>query len=109
MDIMEERTMKFITLISFVLSLLLTLPAMTFANEPAQPENMPVKMVSDLININTADLKTLQSLPGLGKTKAAAIIAYREQFGEFASLADLKNVKGIGDKVIAKLDGKISF
>lgn len=103
------KTMKFITVISFVMTLLVSMPTTVFASEGTQPENIPVQVESELINLNTADVKALQSLPGLGKTKAAAIISYREQFGEFASLSDLKKVKGIGDKVIAKLDGKVRF
>ena len=62
-----------------------------------------------LINVNKASAKELEVLPGVGKSKAAAIIAYRDQFGEFTSLAELKNVKGIGDKAIAKLEGKVRF
>ena len=48
-----------------------------------------------IININTATAEELTTLPGLGPEKAAALVAYRTAHGEFASLADAANVKGI--------------
>lgn len=55
------------------------------------------------VNINTATVEELKALPGIGPSKAAAIVAYREQNGQFKSVDDLKNVKGIGEGVLAKL------
>ncbi|OFI34283.1 hypothetical protein BFC17_21415 [Alteromonas lipolytica] len=60
-----------------------------------------------LLNINTASLEQLMALPGIGKSKAAAIIQYREAQGPFTSIDDLINVKGIGHKMLAKLTGAI--
>lgn len=51
------------------------------------------------ININTADEEALELLPGIGKTKAAAIVAYREEHGAFATVEELLNVSGIGEKL----------
>ncbi len=61
------------------------------------------------IDINTADATTLQGLPGIGTIKAAAIIAHREANGPFASVDDLKNVKGIGEKTLERLKEQIAF
>jgi competence protein ComEA len=55
------------------------------------------------ININTADLATLESLPGIGQKKAQAIIDYRTDKGNFTSVEDLTHVKGIGEKLLAKI------
>ncbi|MDX1634668.1 MAG: ComEA family DNA-binding protein [Marinobacter sp.] len=54
------------------------------------------------ININTADQVTLASLDGVGESRAAAIIEYREANGPFASVQDLGQVSGIGEKTLAK-------
>lgn len=59
------------------------------------------------IDINMADAATLQTLPGIGETKAAAIVAHREANGPFTTVEDLKNVKGIGDKTFEALKEKI--
>lgn len=48
-----------------------------------------------LVNINTADLDTLVLLPGIGPSKAQAIINYREQNGLFMRIEDIQKVKGI--------------
>lgn len=54
-------------------------------------------------NINTATVKELKLLPGVGKKTAENIIAYREQQGRFAKVDDLLKVQGIGKKTLAKL------
>lgn len=63
---------------------------------------------SKLININTADEKELDSLPGVGPAKAQDIISYREENGGFQSIEDIKNVKGIGESSFEKLKDKIT-
>lgn len=55
------------------------------------------------ININTASLSQLQSLPGIGPSKAASIIAYRKDHGLFMSIEELRNVSGIGSVTFEKL------
>lgn len=62
------------------------------------------------VNINTADAATIAAeLKGVGEKTAAAIVAYREEHGPFKTLDDLKNVKGIGDKIIANNEADILF
>jgi competence protein ComEA len=55
------------------------------------------------VNINTAGQKELADLPGIGATKAEAIVKYREEHGPFASVDDLAKVKGIGQKSLENL------
>lgn len=60
-------------------------------------------VVSDKVNINTATLEQLQTLPGIGAVLAQRIIDYREKNGPFQSPADLDNVSGIGTKILADI------
>ena len=55
------------------------------------------------MNLNRADAATLETLPGVGPATAAAIISYRESSGGFASIEDLMQVDGIGEKKFAKV------
>lgn len=55
------------------------------------------------VNINKASAeKIASSLTGVGSKKAEAIVAYRKEHGQFKSVDDLTNVKGIGSKTIVK-------
>ena len=65
------------------------------------------QMKSQKINLNTATAEQLVTLPGIGKKKAAAIIAYRDKSGKFTKVSDLTNVKGIGKKMVAKLNDHV--
>lgn len=67
----------------------------------AAAESAPTQMV----DLNTADAETLQTLPGIGPAKAAAIIAYRVEHGPFAALQDVANVPGISEQMTEKWAG----
>ncbi len=63
---------------------------------------------ADLIDINTADEATLETLSGIGPSKAQAIIDYRTQNGAFAAIEDIQNVSGIGPATFAKIKDYIT-
>lgn len=58
---------------------------------------------STLIDINRADAAELETLPGIGPTTAAAIVAHRDTHGPFASVDDLADVTGIGPSKLAAI------
>ena len=78
------------------------------AEEAAEAAEEQMPEAAGPIDINTADAAALQGLPGIGETKAAAIIAHRDANGPFASVDDLTNVKGIGEKTLEKLKEQIT-
>lgn len=86
-----SKTHRFLFSLIFSALIVLTTPAL--ASEP--------------INLNSADIATLATLKGIGDSKARAIFAYREKNGPFKSVDDLSKVKGIGDKMVAKLRDQI--
>jgi competence protein ComEA len=61
-----------------------------------------------LVNVNTASVAELSELKGIGDAKAKAIVEYREKSGPFKSVDDLQSVKGIGDKLLAKLRPQVT-
>jgi comEA protein len=64
---------------------------------------------SEKININKAGAEDIQRLPGIGPVLAERIISYRDSAGFFADSEDLLNVKGIGEKKLAKMEPHLEF
>ena len=60
------------------------------------------------LDLNVATEAELDALPGVGPNRAQAIIEHRSKNGPFASVEDLRNVKGIGDKTFAELKPLLS-
>lgn len=61
-----------------------------------------------LVNLNTATLDQLESLPGIGPSLGQRILDYRQEHGPFKSVDDLMNVSGIGEKRMADLRSKVT-
>ena len=61
------------------------------------------------INVNTAGAELLAELPGIGPSKATAIIEDRKANGPYASAQDLTRVSGIGEGTVANLEDQVTF
>ena len=61
------------------------------------------------VNINTATLEQLQTIKGIGKKKAEAILQYRKEHGAFRTKEDLLQVKGIGKKALEAIESQVTF
>ncbi|MGB1255646.1 MAG: ComEA family DNA-binding protein [Thiolinea sp.] len=67
-------------------------------------------LLADMVNINTATAAALQeNLKGVGEKKAQAIVAYRKEYGEFKTLDEIMEVKGIGKGIFKKIRDDISL
>lgn len=80
---------------------------------PTKEEAEEIKTIgttvdSGLVNINTADAAQLCTLPGIGESRAADIVAYREKYGMFESCEDIMKVSGIKTSVYEKICDKIT-
>lgn len=64
---------------------------------------------NNLVNINEADIKELDSLPGVGEATATKIINHREENGKFKAIEEIKNVNGIGDKKYENIKDMITI
>ena len=72
--------------------------ALTGAAQAADPPAM-----TGVVNVNTASVEELQLLPGIGESRAQAVVELRKLRGGFKSLDELKQVKGIGDASLERL------
>jgi competence protein ComEA len=70
---------------------------------PAETGDSAARAGQPMIDINRATAAELERLPGIGPSKAKAIVEYREKHGPFRSVRELTNVKGIGDKTFEAL------
>jgi competence protein ComEA len=80
----------------------LRIPMRTPTAAPGTPSNQPAGIAAR-INLNTATMAELESLPGIGPALAGRIVEYRETYGPFQTVDDLLNVKGIGPALLEKI------
>lgn len=62
-----------------------------------------------MVNINTAGVDELVTLPGIGKAYAARIVEYRQKNGPFKKVEDLLNVRGIGEKTFDRIRDRLTL
>lgn len=83
---------------TLVAGLLVTVLA-SFAGSAYALDDLPTLPIT--VNVNTADARTIANvLQGVGLSRAAAIVAYREQHGAFEQVDELSRVKGVGDRTL---------
>lgn len=70
--------------------------------------SMGTAFSADKVNINTATQAELETIKGVGPSTASAIVEYREANGKFENINELVNVKGIGDKKVAKMSDQVT-
>ena len=70
--------------------------------------NSAPALENGLVNLNTADIAALTTVPGIGESRAKAIISYREQHGAFAQIEDIMKISGIKQAAFSKIKDKIT-
>jgi competence protein ComEA len=96
--------MKSFLMKGFVFPLVLAFAMMSVLAIPSHAEDTPAKK----ININSASVKELQTLPQIGAVVAQRIVDYREEHGKFSKIEEIMKVKGIGEKTFLKIKPLIS-
>jgi competence protein ComEA len=62
---------------------------------------------TEKVNLNTASLEQLQTLPGVGPEMAKRIVEHRTKIGKFTKIEEILNVKGIGEKRFQKMKDRL--
>ena len=75
----------------------------TVVTTSSSPLDTSVTITCDGLNVNIATQSDFETLPGIGPSKAAAIVAYRDENGPFDTVEDLVNVPGIGPATLDNL------
>lgn len=91
------------------ISSLVESPAKPASRKRSGSSSTPKSQLTNIVNLNSADVAELCTLPGIGEVKAKAVIAYRQENGPFASVDEITKVKGIGPKTLAKIRNRLSI
>ena len=101
--------------VTYTIASLVILGALLVGAAPAAaaPQDKPVKAKASAapaapVNLNTATLAQLETLPGIGAATAKRILEYRQKQGSFKKIEELMNVKGIGEKSFLKLKPSVT-
>ena len=78
-------------------------------NDACIEENKEEKEQTSKININTATLEQLQTLPRIGEAKAKNILAYRKKNGGFKKIEEIKEISGIGESIFDQIKDYITI
>jgi competence protein ComEA len=95
---------------SILFSLLLTLSWASTAQDHESDSLNAVSVEVEQVNINHADAPTIaRMLDGVGISRAEAIVNFRDEYGDFASLEELLLVNGVGEVTLRNNQARISF
>jgi competence ComEA-like helix-hairpin-helix protein len=74
---------------------------------PSQPGAPGGSTAGEPVNLNAADVASLDALPGIGPSRALAVVRYREAHGPFRAVQDLARVPGFGPAALNRLAGRV--
>lgn len=100
---MTRRSVRFLGTI-----LVLALAALALAPGIARGAAPPPAAAPEKVNLNTAGVDELTTLPGIGKAYAERIVEFRQKNGPFKKVEDVLNVRGIGEKTFERIKDRLT-
>ena len=101
---MTRRSVKFLgAVLTFAIAALALAPGAARGAAPTAPAT------GERVNINTAGVDELVTLPGIGKAYAERIVEYRQKNGPFKKVEDIINVRGIGEKTFERIKDRLTI
>jgi len=101
---MTRRSVQFLGAV-----LMLAIAALVLAPAAARGATPPAPISGEKVNINTAGVDELVTLPGIGKAYAERIVEYRQKNGPFKKVEDIINVRGIGEKTFERIKDRLTI
>jgi competence protein ComEA len=103
--LMNFRKTKVVCVLALCVGLMLS--SVSIMAQKSAPAPAPAS--TEKININSASVEQLQSLPGIGPAIAKAIIEHRTKAGKFNRIEEIMKVKGIGEKKFQKIKDRLTL
>ena len=101
---MTRRSVQFLEAV-----LMFAIAALVLAPAAARGATPPAPISGEKVNINTAGVDELVTLPGIGKAYAERIVEYRQKNGPFKKVEDIINVRGIGEKTFERIKDRLTI
>jgi competence ComEA-like helix-hairpin-helix protein len=94
-----------VIVLGFVIAILISMALVNFYRKERMRDKYALLVAQGvtMISLNTAEAREFEDLPGIGQVLARRIVDHREQVGGFDSLEQLRDVRGIGDKMYQKI------
>jgi competence ComEA-like helix-hairpin-helix protein len=108
---MKSKFVSAFTFILFIIAIVVGFSGTSLATSEVKKDAKEIldKIPTEPVNINTADLDTLMSLPGIGEKKAQDILSFRKSIGSFKSIEQLMEVPGIGEGIFKQIQKLIKI
>jgi competence protein ComEA len=101
----HEGTKRWVTILALAAAMVAGNPRPAAT---APPPEQGAATATARVNINTAGVEELMSLPGIGKAYAERILDYRQKNGPFKKPEDILNVRGVGEKTYERIRERIT-
>jgi competence protein ComEA len=108
---MNSRRMKVVCVLALCVGLMfssVSIMAQKSASTPSAAKSVSTQAPTEKINLNSATVEQLESLPGIGPAMAKTIVEHRTKVGKFNRIEEIMKVKGIGEKKFQKIKDRLT-